>query len=298
MSIDRRTAETADRLRWKLTAAAATPMDATGRVDSGVLHRYLQGLILDGAGGLAVCAHTGRGPYLDQATRHLVISTAARTGVPIVAGIGGTGAAADAVSDARGAAESGADALLVFPQLEDPVAYHDELWREAGLPLIAFDLYTSPYPLDVLRELLDHPGVLGAKLARMHDAVASQDALTAITDAGRLPITGEDRMFGPSLMWGARAALVGIAAAAVPVTARVFDAFVQGRHSAFVTASMQLDALAAVTFRQPYEGYVQRMLWIAAEEGLIPSRYAADLYRPEPDRAERDQVLDAWRKAR
>ena len=43
-------------------------------------------------------------------------------------------------------------------------------------------------------------------------------------------------MFGPSLMWGAEAALVGLAAAAVPVTAQVLDAYARGDHARFVQA--------------------------------------------------------------
>ncbi|MGH3730942.1 MAG: dihydrodipicolinate synthase family protein [Micromonosporaceae bacterium] len=289
--IDPRAAELAVRLRGRLVAAAATPMDPTGRGDAEVLDGYMQGLVADGAGALAVCVHTGRGPYLVPQTRRAVVRRAARLGVPVVVGVGGGGPAA-VVEAARDAAAAGADALLVFPTADDPVGFHDALWRAAGVPLLGFDLYTAPYPQATLRRLLEHPGVAGFKIARLYDAIACQAGLAAAREAGRLAITGEDRMFGPSLMWGAQSALVGLAAAAVPVTAAVVSAFTQRRYADFVVASERLDALAAVTFRPPYEGYIQRMLWIAAAEGRIPAWYAHDPYRPDLDPAEQARVLE------
>ncbi|MCT2583109.1 dihydrodipicolinate synthase family protein [Actinophytocola gossypii] len=295
MQPDQRVAELAGRLRGRLVAAAATPTDGGGRVDAAVVDAYLAGLVADGAGGLAVCAHTGRGPYLDPTTRDLLVRRARSLDVPVVVGVGGPGdTPAATLAAAELAAAGGADALLVFPS-PDPLDRHDALWRATGLPLVAFDLYTAPYQDTDLHALLAHPGVAGVKTARLHDAIACQAALAAARDAGRLAITGEDRMFGPSLMWGADAALVGIAAAAVPLTAGVLDAHVAGRFDEFVVASRRLDALASVTFRPPYDGYVQRMLWIAAAEQRIPPDHAGDAHGPDLDPAERSDVLTTWR---
>lgn len=288
MDPDPKVTELAGRLRGRLIAAAATPMDTDGRVDVAVLDGYLASLVADGAGGLAVCAHTGRGPFLDRATRALVIRRARGLGVPVAVGVAQPAAA-------EAAAAAGADALLVFPPATDPVGYHDALWRATGVPLLAFDLYTTPYPLGQLRALLAHPGVAGMKAARLHDAIACQDGLTTTRAAGRLAVTGEDRMFGPSLLWGAEAALVGIAAAAVRVSAGVLAAYRSSRYGEFVAGSGQLDALAAATFCPPYDGYVQRMLWIAAAEERIPYGHATDRYAPPGlGEAERERVLAAW----
>ncbi|MFG1954030.1 dihydrodipicolinate synthase family protein [Micromonospora sp. NPDC048830] len=282
-----------DRLRWRLIAATATPMDSGGVVDPAVLDRYLRGLVADGADALAVCAHTGRGPYLDLATRDLVIRCAVDTGVPVIVGVGGRpGEHTDEVTaQAARAAAHGAAGVLVFPVDGDAVAHHDAVWRAAGLPMLAFDLYTRPYPAAKLAALLAHPGVAGVKVARLHDALACQAALAAAHRADRLAVTGEDRMFGPSLLWGAEAALVGLAAAAVPVTAVVLRAFADKRYDEFVVAAADLDRLAGVTFTEPMDGYVQRMLWIAAEEGRIPASQAVDPHRPALPDGDRDQVL-------
>ncbi|OLF10885.1 hypothetical protein BLA60_12650 [Actinophytocola xinjiangensis] len=288
-----RVTELAGRLDGRLIAAAATPLPAGPAPDPGVLDAYLAGLVADGAGGLAVCAHTGRGPFLDRAARDLVVRRAAALGVPVIAGVGGAGS--DAMADARLAAAGGADALLVFPPPADPLGHHDALWRATGLPLVAFDLYTAPYSPAELAALLAHPGVAGVKLARLHDAIACQAGIAAAREAGRLAITGEDRMFGPSLMWGARAALVGLAAAAVGLTAGVLESYLAGRYAEFVTRSARLDALADVTFREPYEGYVQRMLWIAEAEGRIPPGHALDPHAPLLTADDRPRVLSTWR---
>ncbi|MEV4202742.1 dihydrodipicolinate synthase family protein [Micromonospora globbae] len=282
-----------DRLRWRLVAATATPVDARRAVDAGVLDRYLRGLVADGADALAVCAHTGRGPYLDAETRDLVVRLAVGTGVPVIVGVGGRpGERTDEVAaQAVRAADLGAAGVLVFPVEGDAVGHHDAVWRAAGLPMLAFDLYVRPYAEPALAELLAHPGVAGVKVARLDDAIACQAALAAAHRAGRLAVTGEDRMFGPSLMWGAEAALVGLAAAAVPVTARVLRAYADKRYDEFVAASADLDRLAEVTFTAPMEGYVQRMLWIAAAEGRVPATHAGDPYGPALPDGDRERVL-------
>lgn len=325
-SIDPRAARLRDRLRGTLVAAAATPMTAAGEVDLDLVDSYLRRLVATGADALAVLAHTGRGPCLPAETRAGVITRAVATGVPVIVGAGGTPPSAArpspagssstagpsaagssgtagfsgtagpsverAVADARVAAELGAHGVLVFPSSGDRVALHEAVWRAAGLPMIAFDLYTDPCPPDVLRELLRHPGVAGLKTALLSDAMGCQETIALTREAGRLAITGEDRMFGPSLLWGAEAALVGVAAAEVDVTAAVLRAFAADDLRAFEKASARLDRLAAATFTAPMEGYVQRMLWLAAAEGLIPDSHAHDPYGPGLPEGERAAVLE------
>jgi 4-hydroxy-tetrahydrodipicolinate synthase len=291
--IDARAARLRDRLRWRLVAAAATPTTAGGRMDPAVLGSYLRRLLADGADALAVLAHTGRGPYFPTEVRAEVIRRAVETGAPVIVGVGGRpGERTEAVAaQAAQAAALGAAGMLVFPVTEDPAGHHDALWRASGLPMLAFDLYTRPYLVGALAALLEHPGVAGVKVARLHDAIACQATLAAAHHAGRLAVTGEDRMFGPSLMWGAQAALVGLAAAAVPITSAVLRAFADKDYAEFVAASARLDRFAEVTFTEPMEGYVQRMLWIAAAEQRIPPAYAVDPFGPGLSPEDRERVL-------
>ncbi|MFI6533976.1 dihydrodipicolinate synthase family protein [Nonomuraea sp. NPDC050547] len=279
-AIDPRAADLRERLRGTLVAAAATPMTTAGEVDLDLVSAYLAGLVADGAGGLAVLAHTGRGPYLSEGVRAAVVERAVALDVPVVVGVGGAGST-DVVAQARAAAQAGAAALMPFPSPGDRVAEHRAVWEATGVPLIAFDLYSLPCPPDVLRALVALPGVAGLKAALLSDAMACQRTIAITREAGRLAVTGEDRMFGPSLLWGAEAALVGLAAAHVGVTADVLRAYQGSDLRAFEDASARLDRLAEATFTEPMEGYVQRMLWLAAEEGRIPATHAHDLYGPD-----------------
>jgi 4-hydroxy-tetrahydrodipicolinate synthase len=284
------------------------------------LERYSAGLTAAGPGGIAVWAHTGRGPYLNEQDRATVLGTfRAATDAPIVVGVsssspdGGSAKPVDQVlRQANLAAELGGDALMVFPppqyaaeQDRDRLIaeLHERVADRIGLPLVLFYLHAEAggysYPVELLRDLLGHPLVAGIKLATLDSAMTCQDVIHLVHEEfpDRLAITGEDRMFGPSLMWGADAALVGIAAAAVRLTARVLTSWL-GDRGDFITASRVLDEFARVTFRAPMEGYIQRMLWVAEDEGLIGPEAACDPYGPRLAAGERAQVLDALARAR
>jgi len=283
--IDPRAAALRDRLSGRLIAATLTPASETG-FDEKVFDEYLRSLLADGVEALAVAAHTGRGPHLTADVRDHVVRSAVRTGAPVLVGVGGPEAPAQAVR----AAELGAHGVLVFPPAERAEECHDAIWRAGGLPMIAFDLYLQPYDPGTLAVVLRHPGVAGLKLARLHDAIACQTGITMARDAERLAITGEDRMFGASLMWGAEAALVGLAAAAVHITGDTLRAWNEGRSADFIAASARTDAFATVAFAEPVDGYVQRMQWIAAAEGRIPESFATDPHAPALPEGSRERA--------
>jgi 4-hydroxy-tetrahydrodipicolinate synthase len=202
------------------------------------------------------------------------------------------------------AADGGADAVMVYPlaalgEMPDghaqAVALHERVAAESGLPLVGFYLHGEaggyPYPPELIRDLLSLPSMLGVKTATLDRAIGCQDAIWAGRGTGKLLITGEDRMFGPSFMWGADTALVGIAAAQVELSAAVLRTWTSGDHTGFLTASDRLDRFAAATFYAPIEGYVQRMLWAAVWEGLIPEDAAHDPYGPDLAAGERELVI-------
>ncbi|MGW6201536.1 dihydrodipicolinate synthase family protein [Kribbella sp. NPDC055110] len=303
-----------ERLRGTLLPAVVTPMDPDGVVAYDALSAYAVSLTKHAVGGVAVWAHTGRGLYLSPGDRAKVLETwRSATDVPIVAGVGVPKSssaqtlqeAADAtVEMARAAAAGGADAVMVYPlaalgELPDgdaqAVALHERVAAESGLPLVGFYLHGEaggyPYPPELIRELLSLDAMLGVKTATLDRAIGCQDAIWAGRDSGKLLITGEDRMYGPSFMWGADTALVGIASAQVELSAAVLRAWTAGDHSEFLIASDRLDRFAAATFYAPIEGYVQRMLWAAEWEGLIAPAAAHDPYGPELPPGERDLVI-------
>ncbi len=246
--------------------------------------------------GVAVWAHTGRGPHLSPAQRQLVLDTWRRA-LPNKAIV----ARATSVDMAREAKRGGADALLAFPRQRDTVAYHAALARE--LPVIAFYLYQAAGGVDyddaTLHAILSLPGVIGIKVATLDSVMTFQRVASVMQQhPDKLLITGEDRFLGYSLMMGARAALIGMGAALTDVQASLLRAHASGDQHAFCRLSTQLDAFSQVTFTVPMEGYIRRMLWALAADGVIPDDACDDPWGPALPVAEREAVRRAVREAR
>lgn len=316
-----RAAALARRLDGQSVPAVLTPMTADRQLAAAALERYASAITAEPVGGVAVWAHTGRGPYLTVSERRRVIATFRdSTAVPLIAGVapsvGDDGDPVEAVlAVAAEAVAGGADALLVFPPrpfAERPdreaalLRLHERLAAEFGLPLMLFILHAAAggyaYSPTLLRDLLALPDVMGVKIATLDSAMTCQDVTTLVREEfpDRLAITGEDRMFGPSLLWGAQAALVGIAAACVHLTTDLVSSWCGSgsggaERDGFVAASQLLDRFAAATFIQPIEGYVQRMLWAAEAEGIIPADAACDPFGPGVPAAEREHVQEVVR---
>jgi len=318
--VSARAAALARKLDQAAVPAALTPMTADRRVDVTALERYASAITAEPIGGVAVWAHTGRGPYLDAPQRRRVLATfrAAAGSMPLIAGVappagGQDDPAGSALAVAEDAVAGGADALLVFPPRElaqrpgreaELLRLHERLAERSGLPLILFILHADAggyaYPPGLLRDLLALPDVIGVKIATLDSAMTCQDATALVRQEfpDRLAITGEDRMFGPSLMWGAQAALVGIAAACGHLTTDLLASWYAGRERDFLAASGRMDRFAAATFIQPIEGYVQRMLWAAEAEGIIPADAAHDPFGPGIRAADRERVREVVRSLR
>jgi 4-hydroxy-tetrahydrodipicolinate synthase len=276
-----------------LVAATLTPWRPDGRLDLDVMRSYVAALRADGADGAAVAVHTGRGHLLGEGRRRDVVAAAVDAGLPVVAGVGGgaAGSIADlrrrVVREGREAAEGGAQALLVSPPPRDDgdgavLDLHRAVADGTGLPLVAFVLYEAAsghqYSADLAVRLAAMPEVAGIKVALLDDAVTCQDVLFRCRDEapGCVRITGEDRMFGPSLTWGAQASLMGISAALTSLGVRALRGWRQGRYAEFLDAAAEVDALARLTFHEPMAGYVRRMGWVAAWQGLLPDEVVVD----------------------
>jgi 4-hydroxy-tetrahydrodipicolinate synthase len=262
-------------------------------------------------GGVAVWAHTGRGLKLPPAHADQVLK-AWRTSMPsgslLVAAAGAPPPHRSpkalferAYAMACRAAELGADALLVHPPtaLRDNsdrdslvIRYHSRI-AQAGLPLVVFYLYEAaggiPYTPDLITELLARPEVLGIKIATL-DSVMTFQEITRLVQTrapGKVVVTGEDRFLPYSLMCGATAALIGMAAACTTVQARLLRSHLEGRSNEFLALSPRIDDH---TFLTPMEGYIQRMLWCLVHQGVIPREAAHDPWGPQLDPAEFDRI--------
>lgn len=287
--------DAAARLEGALIAAVPVPFRGDV-VDAAAQASYARWMAAQPVTGVAVWAHTGRGPHLTAGQKQLVLESW-RDALPdrlIVAG-------ARDISDAIAARRGKADALLAFPVRSDAVAHHERLSRE--LPVIAFWLYEAaggvPYDDATLHAILALPRVAGIKVATL-DSVMTYQRLAALVreHPGKVLVTGEDRFLGYSIQLGARAALIGMAAALTDVQAALLAAHRAGDWERFVRLTAVCDRFAQATFVAPMEGYIRRMLWAAAEDGAIGDDACDDPWGPPLADAERDAVRRAVRDAR
>jgi 4-hydroxy-tetrahydrodipicolinate synthase len=287
--------DVAARLRGGLVPAVPVPF--RGTVIAAEAQRGYAGWMAERPiAGVAVWAHTGRGPHLTAEQRRLVLETwrEALPGRLVVAG-------AYDITTAIEARRGHADALLAFPVAADAVTHHDRLSRE--LPVLAFWLYEAAggvaYDDATLHAILDLPRVVGIKVATL-DSVMTFQRIAALmrSHPDKLLVTGEDRFLGYSLQLGAEAALIGMGAALTGLQAALLQAHRAGRSQEFVRLSTVCDRFAQATFAPPMEGYVRRMLWAAAAEGAIPDDACDDPWGPELPVDERDLVRKAVADAR
>jgi 4-hydroxy-tetrahydrodipicolinate synthase len=284
-----------DRLDGGLIPAVPVPFRGS-EIDLAAQRAYARWMAAQPVAGVAVWAHTGRGPHLSAEQRRDVLDTW-REALPdrvVVAGARDIGMAIEA---RRGRA----DALLAFPQATDPIGYHQRLSRE--LPVIAFYLYEVAGGVDyddgTLHAILELPNVIGIKVATLDSVMTFQRIARVMHNhPAKLLITGEDRFLGYSLLLGARSALIGMGAALTDLQADLLRARMAEDWTRFVSLSELCDRFGQATFIHPMEGYIRRMLWAAAAEGAIPPEACDDPWGPALPPDERDAVERAVRDAR
>ena len=168
-----------------------TPFDHDDRVDEALLGELVADGLVHGAGGVFAACGTGEFHALSAeehgvAVRASVDAAAGR--IPVVAGTGGP--LGHALACARGAAEAGADALLVLPPYlvtgnqEGLVRYVGAIAAASGLPVIAYHRANAAFTVDGVRRLLDVPGLVGIKDG-IGDLALMQAFVLAAQAAGR-----------------------------------------------------------------------------------------------------------------
>jgi 4-hydroxy-tetrahydrodipicolinate synthase len=278
-----------------LIPAVPVPFRGTS-IDERALRAYARWMAAQPVTGVAIWAHTGRGPRLSADQRNLVLEVW-REALPDRVIVAGASDITMAIEARRGRA----DALLVFPQSSQPVEHHRRLGRE--LPAIAFYLYPEAggvaYDDETLHAILSLPEVRGIKVATLDSVMVFQRIARVVqSHPGKLLITGEDRFLGYSLMMGASLALIGMGAALTDIQAELLRAHGAADWERFHRLVAVCDEFAQATFTSPMEGYIRRMLWALAAEGVIPDESCDDPWGPPLDPSEREQVRQAVKNAR
>jgi len=257
-------------------------------IDEKQLLAYIEWLSgFKGLKGLAVNMDTGEGPHLTDVEKVSLIKTfksRACGDFAILAGISGR-STREACDQARAAAESGADALVVFPPPvfagaalgpKIPVAYHEAIAKAAGLPLILFQLQPALAGAIFSKETL-------LALASIEQAVAlkeaSFDAVTFVCTAEILRradrkitlLTGNDNFIYESFLLGATGALIGFGTIAVQEQIDMHRAAMEGRAQEGRDIWERIRPLEETIFAVPVRDYRARMKAALVEIGVIKS---------------------------
>lgn len=168
-----------------------TPFDEQGRVDEELLAQHVADGVAHGAGGVFPACGTGEYHALSAGEAHSVVRTA--VGVvaghaPVVAGAGGP--LGHAIAVGRGAAEAGADALLVLPPYlvggpqDGLVAYVEQIAAASGLPVIVYHRANGQFTPAAIRRLAENPRVVGFKDGA-GDLGVTQQIVRVVAESGR-----------------------------------------------------------------------------------------------------------------
>ena len=288
--------------------AVVTPMNDRAEVDVNQLAGYIDWLSgFSGLKGLAVNMDTGEGPHLEDPEKARIITLyKERLGdsIPIIAGVSGP-STKNAEQQARLAAESGADALVVFPPPvfagaalgpKIPLAYHEAIARASGLPLILFQLQPALAGAIFSRETL-------LALVNMEQAIAikeaSFDAMTFVKTAEWLRssgaditlLTGNDNFIYESFLLGATGALIGFGTIAIQEQIDMHRAAAEGRFSEGQKIWEEIRPLEETIFATPVRDYRARMKAGLVELGVIESAVMREPLFEAPD--EEKEVIRA-----
>ncbi|HWN99633.1 MAG TPA: dihydrodipicolinate synthase family protein [Blastocatellia bacterium] len=219
-----------------------TPFSSDGSVDLGALRANVAHYNETGLAGYVALGSNGEAVHLSPSERGQVIETikrAATTEHTIIAGVNelSTRAAMDAT---RAAADSGAEAALVItPYFYKSAMNADALERfftevavRSPIPVL---IYNVPQNTGVVIEsatiasLAVHPNIIGVK-----DSSGNMGAISDTirrTPSSFAVMTGNGGILYPSLMMGARGAVLGVACTAARACVELYEAVRANDHA-------------------------------------------------------------------
>lgn len=290
-----------------IVPACVITFDADGRFDEAAYRRYLQWLLPQGPVALAINADTGEGPHLwpDERERVLRVAVDEAGDVPIVAGLSAT-FTAQAIEEAKRCEGAGAAGLLVFPipayqgtplDPQVPVAYHEAIARNCGLPMIAFQLQPALggviFSEDTLQQIAAIDSVVALKEASFDARLYL--ATRRMIEKLKRPIdllTGDDNFIYESFVLGAEGALIGFGTLATALQVEMYGLTRQGRWDEARAIWERILPLEEAVYAQPVRDYRVRTKIALKHLGVIDSTYM----RPPllaPSESATDTIRDA-----
>jgi len=157
-----------------LTAAIATPYDAHGEIDTGLLGALVEHYLERGVEGIYCCGSSGEGLLLDADERTLVVATAVQAAagrIPVVAHVGAL-STRESIRLAQRAQDAGAVAVSMIPPIyysypaSAVLAHYRAVMDAIDVPMIVYNIpqFTgTEFTADSAGELLRDERVIGVK---------------------------------------------------------------------------------------------------------------------------------------
>lgn len=241
-----------------VTVPVVTVLDETGRPDPAGLDRLLPALARSGVRTLMLLGSNGEGALLpaDLAHDYLVEAIARwrelRPDGATIVNVSAQGTA-EMLRRAEHAAAADPDVLMTSPPAyfrhrPDEIEAHLRALAALGRPFGVYNIpaYANPLPVEVLKALLDEPGLVGVK-----DSSGDPDVLAAFLDATapRADVAisqGDEGALLDGLRAGAAGIVPGLANIAPALSARLYDAWLAGDEPTAAAAQTALSALTGI----------------------------------------------------
>ena len=219
-----------------------TPFNREGRVDFDALAENVERYNETGLAGYVALGSNGEAVHLTQEERTIVITTikqAASPALTVVAGVNEFSTRA-AITSARAAADVGADFVLVItPYFYKSRMTGDALMRHfievadhSNVPVLIYNVPQNTGVViepAVIRELAAHENIAGVKDSAGNFGAIAETIRRA--PASFTVLTGNGGILYPSLLMGARGAILAVACAAPRACVDLYTAVESGDHA-------------------------------------------------------------------
>jgi 4-hydroxy-2-oxoglutarate aldolase len=279
-----------------------TPFTGDGSLDLGALKSNVARYNETGLAGYVALGSNGEAVHLSSGERSQVIQAIAQSATSehtIIAGVNALSTRA-AIEATRAAAGSGAEAALVITpyfyksSMTAPVLtrFYTEVADQSPVPLL---IYNVPQNTGVVIEpatiaaLAEHQNIVGVKDSSGNMAAIS-DTLRR-TPSSFAVMTGNGDILYPSLLMGARGAVLGVACAAPRACVELYEAVKAGDHTRARELQNRLGPLShAVTTQFGVAGLkaAMEMTGLAGAETRAPLTRISD--------ADRDKIRTVLRE--
>jgi 4-hydroxy-tetrahydrodipicolinate synthase len=292
-----------------IIAAPVTPFNEDESVDWRTFESYMAQIAEAGPAGIALNMAAGEGGSLERDEQLEAVKRAKKVAAGATAVVSGVLAPAtnQAVRKARDLADTGADALVVFPVLptfaSKPISvsmvvdYHAAIANAVQIPVIAFQTSLVTYPKGVVTELAKIKNIVAIKDAAFDiDTSEATIAEARATNGGISVLTGNDTFILEAMLMGSAGALIGFAGTATAELIRMQKLAADRKITEAYEIWDRLAPIAKFCWGPPLRDYRVRMKYVLLRQGVIPNAKARLPQPPvsESDRKEIDRLFDKY----